>query len=238
MPYRLYVRPELPASGGFAGEEDDHFSWVLLDASGESLARGDGDSRERIENTLAQNDLDNVLLTGLLPGDEALFCFADIPARQTRFVRQALPYAVEEQIAQDIENVHLAMGPRSDEGYRVAAIDHQRMSFWVSVFSGWQHVRLDALYPDAALLPVTENGWSICVDGDWAMFASHRGEWLRMQSRNLDMFADTLAMPSTEEVQAEVPVTVYGTEEELEHHQSEISELSATGRLGLQRQHL
>ncbi len=231
MSYRLYVRPLPPFADPDQSPDAQLYNWVLHDASGDSQARGTGDTRSVIEQTLSQNDLDNVLLNGLIPGDEALFCLADIPAKQTRFIQQALPYAVEEQIAQDIDSVHLSLGGHGDNGYRVAAIDRERMSGWVDLFSGWDHSRLYAIYPDAALLPVTGGGWSICLDGDNAMLISDRGEWLSIQSRNLGMFGHTLAMPPSEDVVAEVPVTIYGTEVELEQQQSAISELRSAGRL-------
>lgn len=238
MSYRLYVRPIPPFADVDQNPDAQLFNWVLHDASGDSQARGTGDSRDRIEQTLAQNALDNVLLIGLIPGEEALYCLADIPARQSRFIRQALPYAVEEQIAQDIDSVHLALGKHTDAGYRVAAIDREQMAQWVHLFSDWDHVRLDAIFPDAALLPRTEGGWSICLDGEAAMLVSDRGEWLSMQSANLGMFAYTLAAPSAEEVVAEIPVTLYGTAEELEVQQSAISELGASGRLALRTETL
>jgi len=231
MSYRLYVRPLPPFADPDQSPEAQLYNWVLHDASGDSQARGTADPQAVIEQTLSQNALDNVLLIGLIPGDEALFCVADIPAKQTRFIQQALPFAVEEQIAQDIDSVHLALGPRGDGGFSVAAIDLERMGAWVQMFSGWEHLRLDAIYPDAALLPVTEGGWSICLDGDNAMLMSDRGEWLSIQSRNLGMFGHTMAAPPSEDVVAEVPVTLYGTEQELEHQQAAISELSAAGRL-------
>jgi general secretion pathway protein L len=212
------------------------YNWVLHDASGDALARGTGDSRDSIEQTLGQNALDNVLLIGLIPGEEALYCLADIPARQSRFIRQALPYAVEEQIAQDIDSVHLALGSHTEQGYRVAAVDRERMSQWMHLFSGWEHVRLEAIYPDASLLPRTAGGWSVCLDGDTAMMVSERGEWLSMQSANLGMFVHTLAAPSSEEVVAELPVTLYGTETEFEIHQSGIAELNASGRLAVRKE--
>jgi general secretion pathway protein L len=231
MSYRLFVRPE-----SSAGEDDAIlYGWVLLDASGEPQAHGEGDSREHIEHTLGQNALDNVYLIGLIPGDEALLCFADIPARQTRFVMQALPYAVEEQIAQDIESVHLALGPRDENGFRVAAIDRGAMATWSARFSGWEHVQLEGIYPDAALLPQTEGGWTLCLDGDDVLLLSDRGEWLRMQADNLTMFAGTLAIPPADEVVAEIPVTVYGTVADFERHDEPLKALSGTGRLKISR---
>lgn len=238
MSYRLYVRP-LPSAAMPAETADDHrFNWVLYDAGGDTQAQGSGDLQSTVEQTLGQNGLEDVLLVGLIPGDEALFCVADIPAKQSRFINQALPYAVEEQIAQDIDSVHLALGPLTDEGYRVAAVDHGRMAHWLEQFRGWNHTRLEAIYPDAALLPVTEGGWSICLDGDVAMMASERGEWLSMQSSNMGIFAHSLAVPPSDDVVAEVPVVVFGTPRELEEQQPLLGELSVPGRLSVRHKTL
>ncbi|KPQ01617.1 type II secretion system protein GspL [Marinobacter sp. HL-58] len=238
MSYRLYVRPLPPLAAPDVTPEAQLYNWVLLDASGDAQVRGTADRKEDIEQTLAQNDLEQVLLVGLIPGEEALFCLADIPAKQTRFVHQALPYAVEEQIAQDIESVHLALGNRTEKGFRVAAVDHERMAEWVAMFSGWEHLKLEAIYPDAGLLPITDGGWSICLDGETAMLASDQGEWLSVQARNLAMFAQTLVLPPSDEVVAEVPVTIYGTEQEFEHQQADLSELRSSERLAVSEETL
>lgn len=238
MSYRLYVRPLPPFSDLGENPEDRLFNWVIYDAGGDAQAQGSSDVRNTIEQTLSQNGLDDVLLVGLIPGDEAMFCMADIPAKQSRFINQALPYAVEEQIAQDIDSVHLALGPHTQDGFQVAAVDRSRMSQWLELFSGWSHARLEAIYPDAALLPTTDGGWSICLDGESAMMASDRGEWLSMQSVNLGMFAHTLAMPPSEDVVAEVPVVIYGTETEFETQQAVLGELMVPGRLSVRRESL
>lgn len=238
MSYRLYVRPIPPFPAPDSETAVQLFNWALLDASGDSQAHGGADTQDTIEQTLAQNDLEGVRLIGLIPGEDALFCVADIPAKQSRFIQQALPYAVEEQIAQDIDSVHLAIGPRSDRGYAVAAIDHSQMARWVALFTDWEHARLEAMYPDASLLPVTEGGWSVCLDGDAVMLASAQGEWLSVQSRNLAMFAQTLAAPPSDEVVAELPVTLFGTDAEFEHLQADIAELKGSSRLIVKEQSL
>ncbi|WP_323751056.1 type II secretion system protein GspL [Marinobacter sp.] len=239
MSYRLYVRPLSPFADPEQSPDAQLYSWVLHDASGDAQARGSADPKAIIEQTLAQNALDKVLLVGLIPGDEAAFCMADIPAKQSRFVQQALPYAVEEQIAQDIETVHLALGNHSDEGYLVAAIDLAQMERWQSLFSGWDQVRLEAIYPDASLLPAPDSGWMMCLDDDFVLMQSQRGEWLRMQADNLPLFAMTMAAPSTEEVVAEIPIQLYGIETELERQQPLVNELSgSTGRVHVQQKPL
>lgn len=239
MSYRLFVRPLPPFADPDNRPEAQRYAWVLQDASGDIQAQGPDDSRDVIEQTLARNALDKVLLTALIPGDEAVFCVANIPARQQRYVQQALPFAIEEQIAQDIETVHLAVGPHTPDGFPVAAIDRGQMARWSQLFSGWHHARLDAVFPDAALLPATEGGWSICLDGADAMMLSERGEWLKMKADNLSLFAQTMAVPGDDTVVTQVPVTVFGTEQELEENQALISGLSGgTGRLSVQQKPL
>lgn len=234
MSYHLYARPVStsadPADGQF------RMDWVLLDASGELQASGQGETRDNIEDALSRNSLEGVRLIGLIPGDEALFCFADIPAKQVRFIRQALPFAVEEQLAQDVETVHLALGGATEDGYRVAAIDHKRMALWRETFLEWEAADLEAIYPDAALVPLRGHDWAICLGDDMALLASRRGEWMTMRTENLSVFAQTLAMPTEDEVAAEVHVVVYGTEAAMAANEQALSALVDTPRLSVHRE--
>ncbi|HEV8077011.1 MAG TPA: type II secretion system protein GspL, partial [Marinobacter sp.] len=205
MSYRLYVR----SVSGFAAAEqpsERRYSWALLDSAGHCQARGEADSQDDIEQTLAQNAIEKIFLIGLIPGNEAAFCLADIPAKQQRFIAQALPYSVEEQLAQDIETLHLALGNRGEHGYRVAAIDRERMASWFRVFSGWRGLTICGLYADASLLPPKADGWSACVDGEVTMLLGPEGEWLSVQTINLSMFLQTLVAPGSETV---ITLTLY-----------------------------
>ncbi|BES71303.1 type II secretion system protein GspL [Marinobacter nanhaiticus D15-8W] len=238
MSYRLYMQP-VPPFGALHGDiEGQRFNWTLIDASGVFQAGGQGDDREVVEQTLTQNDLDHVRLVGLVPGDEALFCFAEIPAKQARYVRQALPFAVEEQIAQDIDSVHLALGERSEQGFRVAAIDRQRTAIWHELFDAVQGADLDSLYPDAALLPVNECRWCICLLGEDTLVAGSRGEWFRMDTANLGIFSHTLASPDENEVVAEISVALYGSEADFETYAGVVSELQQQERLKITKEAL
>ncbi|TVP60264.1 MAG: type II secretion system protein GspL, partial [Halomonadaceae bacterium] len=97
MSYLLYLRP-LPEA--VDGETDTpSFDWVLLDAAGDTLASGVNEPREQVENALAANSIDHPRVIGLIPAFEVSHCSAHIPARQSRFIQQALPFAVEEQVA-------------------------------------------------------------------------------------------------------------------------------------------
>lgn len=236
MSYRLYVHCDKMITEEMAAAGDVVFDWVLLDAGGDVQARGSGDRRDAIEQILVQNALDNVNMIGLVPGDEVLFCIADIPARQTRFIRQALPFAIEEQLAQDVETMHLALGASADEGYRVAAIDRKAMVRWSDLFGQWANTRLTAIYSDAAMLPVGDDDWAICLSGDTALLASKRGEWLRMKSDNVSMFAGTLTLPPEDEVVSEVRITLYGDQGAQDSHQNLDAVFASNSTIALKRE--
>lgn len=238
MSYHLYARPGSERPGTSGTPEAQRYDWVLLDASGEQQANGIDETREDIEQNMARNSLEGVRLVGLLPGDEALYCFAEIPARQARYIRQALPFAVEEQLAQDIDTVHLALGRQEDRGYRVTAVDHQRMGWWRSCYGDWDGLQLEAIYPDGALLPVADHDWVICLAGDEALVANRRGEWLTMRPENLSVFARTLAVPREEEVIAELDIAVYASEQWFSENEALMTELAATPLLAVSRKPL
>lgn len=196
MSYRLYLRPLCEEGGGLPGEASPWlYDWLLVDAGGEVQASGNGQGREEIEQTLKRNDLENVKLLGLIPAEHILFCSANLPGKQSRYIRQALPFAVEEQLAQNVESMHLALGPRKGDRFAVAAIHEPLMADIVARLNQWQ-VELQGIYADAMLLPVNEATWTLCVEGDYTMGASAEGGWFRVLTANLPVVFDALPVPA------------------------------------------
>jgi general secretion pathway protein L len=218
MSYRLYVHPvaRLPST---EGEDVWHYDWILLDAGGETAAQGQQQLQADIEQTLIQNDLDQVRLIGLLPAHLVSYCRAHIPAKQSRYIRQALPFAVEEQLAQDIEALHLALGTRRGDDWDVAAIDDRHMDAWTSQFDNWNGTLLTAVYADADLIPLGDAYLGIVVEADDALIRVADGGWFRIPAEGLGMFTDSLlqrALQSDDVVKPERAVKVYGREEAME----------------------
>ncbi|WXL24667.1 type II secretion system protein GspL [Ectopseudomonas mendocina] len=68
-------------------------------------------------------------LTLLLPMEMASYHCVSIPPRSGRWMRQALSNAVEEQVIDEIDTLHLAHGPLKDKGQcAVAAINRDALS--------------------------------------------------------------------------------------------------------------
>lgn len=72
----------------------------------------------------------------VLPSDEVLRFSVSVPGRTVNSVRQALPFALEEFITSDIEDVHIAHQPiRPGHPVRCAIIESSRLQAWLSLFA-------------------------------------------------------------------------------------------------------
>lgn len=103
----------------------------------------------------------------LVPSADVRLCTVAVPARQAAKVLQAVPYALEDQLADDVETLHFAIGARDAQGqWPVAVIARQRLEEYLGFFAE-RGVRPDALYPDILALPIpAEDQFSLLVDGD------------------------------------------------------------------------
>jgi general secretion pathway protein L len=68
----------------------------------------------------------------LVPGTEVLTTTIDIPVRGTK-LQAALPYALEEYLAEDIDKLHFAAGTRRSSGrVPVSVVSREKLAAWLS----------------------------------------------------------------------------------------------------------
>jgi len=109
----------------------------------------------------------NVVL--LVPGNLVTLTKAAIPTRSHQRALKAIPYALEDQLINDVETLHFAHGDkRPDDAIPVAVIDQQRMRDWLKT-SREMDIKLDAVIPDVLSLPLHGQDWSILIQGDTAL---------------------------------------------------------------------
>jgi len=81
----------------------------------------------------------------------------DVPARSPQKVLQAAPYALEDQLAEDVDVLHFALGPRQPAGgYPVAVVAKSRMDAWLAPLTE-AGLRPEALVPEQLALPWVED---------------------------------------------------------------------------------
>lgn len=88
--------------------------------------------------------------TLVLPVEAVTACAVRLPTQKTRWLRQALPYAVEDVLAEDVEQLHLALGEQLEDGrHRVFAVRRSWLADWLALCT----VAPQAIAVDADLLP-------------------------------------------------------------------------------------
>lgn len=120
--------------------------WGLFGAGGE-LLRGPG------QGLPAREDAGEARVVVLAPGERVLLTEAVVPTRNPVRLRRALPYAVEDRLAADVDRVHVAGGVPDPEGRVPAAVvDRDLMAQWLTRL---REVGLepDALVPEPLALP-------------------------------------------------------------------------------------
>lgn len=105
-------------------------AWIAVDGNGTRKS-------PPATGTLAEaaNDIGNRDVIVLVPAVSVLTTTVNIPVRGSRLLA-ALPFALEEHVADDIDNLHFAAGARRESGFiPVAVVEHAIMREWVERLS-------------------------------------------------------------------------------------------------------
>ncbi len=106
--------------------------WGLFNSLGEVQQLGQA-TLETVRAHVPQGPLLRILV--LAPGEDILLTKVNIPTKQSSQLRQALPFMIEEQLAAEIEQTHIAVAPdREDDDIYVAVIDHSLLIQWLDIF--------------------------------------------------------------------------------------------------------
>jgi general secretion pathway protein L len=110
----------------------------------------------------------------VLPMAVVSACAVKLPEVKARWQRQALPYAAEELLAEDVEQLHLALGqPLADGRHLLLAVQRSLLQGWLAQLAG-QALQVSAIYVDADLLP--RDGVQVLLSGQQGLLGG-AGEW-------------------------------------------------------------
>ncbi len=140
-----------------AGElaDDSQLYWQQADGECELLDIASCSSR-----------LDGKPVALVLPMELASSFLVSLPTRKTHLMQQALPYAVEDMLAEDVELFHLALGEQLPDGrYRVLAVRRDLLRGCLEQLED-RGLKIAAIYVDADLLP---------RDAEHVIFLGQRG---------------------------------------------------------------
>ncbi len=139
--------------------------WVMADSNGTRLS---GVSSGNLEQAAAASAERSVIV--LVPSVDLLSTSVHIPARSTAKIKAALPFALEENLAEDVEDLHFSVGQRQD-GNRmpVVVVSDAKMADWMQRL---QDVGIEPaiVVPDSHGLAKIPGTMSVLVENDTVMF--------------------------------------------------------------------
>jgi general secretion pathway protein L len=140
MPQTLLLR--LPPPG------QEETEWLVMDEAAESPT-----TRQRGSLTLAAAVSRTGKVVALAPATQILLAEPELPPGSGVKLARAVPFALEEQLTEDIDHMSFAIGRRrAGGGTPVAAVSRAVLESWVSDLAAAGLEPL-AMYPDISLMP-------------------------------------------------------------------------------------
>lgn len=192
----LYIR--------LGSQAQDEVSWLIFSTvEQEIIASGVLTSAEQLNELTAkaQQRLVNVFV----PGSDVLLKRVSMPTKSQRAIRAAVPYMLEDELAQDVDDLFFAyadMASDDDENNCfVAIVERAQMQVWLTWLAN-ANIRVKTLQPEVLAMPYTKGQWSAIALDSSANSASNatsnkvnqivlrQGEW---QGCTLDSEAWTFA---------------------------------------------
>ncbi|MDQ7015829.1 MAG: type II secretion system protein GspL [Gammaproteobacteria bacterium] len=103
----------------------------------------------------------NVLL--LVSGNEVLLTHAHVPSKNRSRVLSAIPFALEESLIDDVDELHFAIGEADGDEYPVAVISKRYLEDLLEQLNA-VGLRPQTLLPEPLALAEAHEGWSLLVD--------------------------------------------------------------------------
>jgi type II secretion system protein L len=96
----------------------------------------------------------------LVPDNEVVLTSVKIPSKNKKQLMQAIPYALEDTLAEDIEDLHFAVHDNQDLGTQVAVINRQKLDSFL-VLLRKNGIAVHFALPQLLVLPLEKGAWSI-----------------------------------------------------------------------------
>lgn len=146
------------------------------------------------------NAIGGARIIGLVPSSAVLLTFARVPVSNKQRILKAIPYALEEDLASDVDNLHFAIGDPTDDGkVPVAVVDRELMTAWLDQFRN-AGLSIDLLIPDVFITPHSPDQWSLVLDGKTAVMRTGDQTGAAFDSDNLNFILSLFLKKNAEEL--------------------------------------
>ena len=127
-------------------------------------------------------------VTVLVPTENVLLTRVELPVRNRQRLLKALPFALEEDLVDPVDQLHFAPGPAGGEAgaTAVAVVRDEHMQQWCAALDE-AGIQATTMLPDVLALPRRDNGWSLWLAPGVALLRTSASQGLALDADNLDV---------------------------------------------------
>jgi len=157
-------------------------------------------------------------VVALVSGTEVLHAEPVLPPlRGGAKLSQVIPFALEDQLASDVDDLHFAVGKRTERpGTPVAVVAHHQVQLWLSELED-VGLHPTALYTDTSIAPALQDGVAVLIDNGRVTLRRNNEPAVTLDVQPLSE-ALQLLLPSD----PDLPTTIYVAESEYDREQAAI----------------
>ena len=116
----------------------------------------------------------------------------EIPAQNRAQLLRAVPYALEEELAENVDGLHFAVRPRRNEPTQVAVVRRDWLALLLQRLA--QHgLKPAAVVPETLCLPWQEGEWTLLVEDSGAILRTGRQAGFAVDTDNLQPVLESIA---------------------------------------------
>lgn len=159
---------------------DVHIDYLVVNAAGETLLSGSAFHDDQLPEF--PNDLDVSLI---VPGTEVLLLQQTMPKTSRAQLEKALPFALEEQLIEDVDKLHFVASKQDDEGnLAVLVVKKQLLHTWLEKCVSLGITPRRAL-PDYLAISTLPDAWHVYLDGHNAILRQASLQGLTLEHHQL-----------------------------------------------------
>jgi len=151
----------------------DTIHWLVLGGTSatepEIIASGELQSADQLSELASKAEHRQVQI--FVPGCDVLLKRLNVPAKSSRAMRLAVPYMLEDSLAEEVEQLFFAYGELAndsdDNNCFTAIVAHKQMQQWL-LWLAEAGIETKSILPDVLAMPLSNDGWSAIALGDSA----------------------------------------------------------------------
>jgi general secretion pathway protein L len=201
--------------------QDQPATWLVVDPRGAPTGPPQGGPL-----SLAAARTSGRRICVLVPGTEVLLAEPEVPARAGVKLQQLVPYALEEQLADDVDDLHFALGrrPASSPRVPVAVVARSLMDEWLGQLKS-HGIQPDVIAVDSELLPHDPGHSVALLEEDVVVVRPPSGVPLTLPIDALEAALESVKSPSDAGGDGVRGLILYAGAAEWHQHQAQIEPL-------------